>query len=827
MQERVRRLVRVGWLAIACAAVLASFASVAAAAPSNYMGLDELQARLESGEDLNAYFHTEIGYSASTGESKVETYGVDILTITGGPDADSSLIMFNSDEVQTAFGGIVAGMSGSPVYVMDGATPKMVGAVSYGDMFTLGGTGLATPIEAMADLETRYARTSSALATVIPLDAPVLTDGGVVNRIIVSRSPEQYSAAAAAGALVAKPLDTLFIGGINPRSKAYRALSARLEGRGRSVAPLKSALGPMPGSGEASRDESFTAGSSVAALSARGDMWVGGVGTVTYTNGANVLAFGHPAYWEGPSALYMSNAVVDGIWPSSYWPYKVARPAAIRGQFTQDRTAGILGVDKGHAPVLDEAVITASASFTGTDGSQNDTEATSEVRIPRKYMKSEWDYYLGAFGLYPAGARIFDSGPEPGSAVTKTKVDLTIKSSGESTSVVVDNVYDTSGDISFDILSDAERVLGELASTNQWGGADYEVDAVSLEASITSDRSSYEIVGVKAEQGLKTGDNTITVEMLPYGSADATHTEYVKLNIPKGTPLSGTLSVSNGMSDGGYMIGEDYEVFFEFFEGFRTQRRTVTQIVKDLGDIGTNDEFTVSFMPMPYGSEEDPEAEVEGEPLKVTGKVDRFVSGYATAEVPFVFAEIYPTTVSYGGFALLTGGMPQVTEGEIKVYATRAGETSESLVATVPITAEFGEGYFETELYPLYQTTTYRIVFEGNEEFTGGQASAKVNVRPSFTLTTSASAVRRGAYVNLSAKLRPAATAGSKVVFEYNRNGRWYAFSGGTKTLTVSGAYAVASLRIKPAATVQVRCRFLGSVTNAASTSSVKKITVR
>ena len=43
-------------------------------------------------------------------------------------------------------------MSGSPIFVDDGGD-KLVGALSYGNWFTLDGYGLATPIDAMSAIE--------------------------------------------------------------------------------------------------------------------------------------------------------------------------------------------------------------------------------------------------------------------------------------------------------------------------------------------------------------------------------------------------------------------------------------------------------------------------------------------------------------------------------------------------------------------------------------------------------------------------------------------------------------------------------------------------
>ena len=51
-------------------------------------------------------------------------------------------------------------MSGSPLRVGKAGGPlasdPLVGAVSYGDIFTTNGLGLATPIDLMSSIETKY-----------------------------------------------------------------------------------------------------------------------------------------------------------------------------------------------------------------------------------------------------------------------------------------------------------------------------------------------------------------------------------------------------------------------------------------------------------------------------------------------------------------------------------------------------------------------------------------------------------------------------------------------------------------------------------------------
>ena len=72
----------------------------------------------------------------------------------------------------------------------------------------------------------------------------------------------------------------------------------------------------------------------------RGDLEVGATGTVTYVDGAQVYAFGHPFLGLGPAALPMTRAKVFTIIPSLDSSLKIAVLGPIAGTFTQDRATG-------------------------------------------------------------------------------------------------------------------------------------------------------------------------------------------------------------------------------------------------------------------------------------------------------------------------------------------------------------------------------------------------------------------------------------------------------------------------------------------------------
>jgi hypothetical protein len=799
-------------VAMIAAAMLVATASVAfAATPDPTLGLAALQTKLDAAPDgtIMGYLKTVV-----TG-SKIETIPVQVLSITGD-DPSSALILFEAQGDKIAkFGGIVAGMSGSPIYVDDNGVDKVIGALSYGDAFTIGGSGLATPIEAMLQLEDAYA------PRVQSLSSPVLMSGRVVDKVIIpSASNVMKTPSQAGGAFVARPLASTFIGGVRPNSLLFARLKKSLEAHGLSVLALGSALS----SGNSTFTTDLVPGAAVGSLASRGDMWIGGLGTITYADTSTVLAFGHPVFWTGDTSLYLTNAWVNGVWPSQYQPYKIGIPSVIRGTITEDRNAGSLGVLGATPP---EVPLTATVTDVASGRSANSTVyMTSSL-----YDSGQTSYYTG-LSLAIAGSKLyappFDQYNRPGSATTTTTV--VVSDGTKNYTVSIKNVLDNSYDIPSMIGSDADLAVSSLLSVLGDNIETPHIVSVNLEASIAKARRSAVVVGVRAVSPLKVGDNRIQVSLLANGIA-ATQTVDTTITIPRGMPTSGLLTASGiyaSSSDGssGDGSGDTGSDSAPMSSGY--SRPTIAQVVDSLNTTPQNNTLDVVFYPTSFS------AAADGAPTSSSSS-DTTVSIEATTVVPWVtdgLVQIQATeltsrlseaTIPFGGDAEVTGEVfgPQepVT---VSVYGTPAGGTEETLLATDTATLDRDTGALSYDVYvpEFYTNTTLRVHIDGGSYYTGADAFVTQKVQAYVRLSASAKSVRYGRSVTLTAQVAPG-TAKEKVTFQYYDSARRSWRTIGSRALTPGSTFARATWSWKPPkGTRKVRFVYAGGLMNAGATSS-------
>jgi hypothetical protein len=242
-------------------------------------------------------------------------------------------------------GGIVAGMSGSPVYIGD----ELVGSTSYG-FFAADQTIMGiTPAQPMVDLF-NYPSTAPATSGPNGPQAPMLARRVVLSSTLRQRAAQAAGTSAAEFPAAATQLPVpLSVSGLNRRAmtRMKRVLNhfnvPTILYRGGS------ASAPQPGTGAP-----LVAGDSLSAALSYGDLTIAGIGTATAACADMVVGFGHPFTLSGAVTMGMNGADVLKVIkdPSNiFGGFKFANVTDLVGSVDQDRFAGIRGVN-GDLPAL-------------------------------------------------------------------------------------------------------------------------------------------------------------------------------------------------------------------------------------------------------------------------------------------------------------------------------------------------------------------------------------------------------------------------------------------------------------------------------------------
>ncbi|MCU1270861.1 MAG: hypothetical protein JWN74_2155 [Acidobacteriaceae bacterium] len=264
-----------------------------------------------------------VAYTVFQG-TKPEPMEVEVLGIlknANGPKGDVILVRLGGAKAE--YTGVVAGMSGSPVYF----NGKLAGAVAFriGE-FSKEPIAGVTPISEMLEI--------SALDST-PTSVPVQVRS-VPSFAAKTSGPGLPSTATEGFANYLKPIDTPLV------------FSGFTEDSVRKFAPQFASQGVVPvmGVGSASdvkQPDPLEPGSAVSAVLVRGDMNIAATCTVTYIDAEHLLACGHPLLQFGMIDLPMTKAEVLATLPSPLNAFKIVNATETVGTFVQDRHTGILG----------------------------------------------------------------------------------------------------------------------------------------------------------------------------------------------------------------------------------------------------------------------------------------------------------------------------------------------------------------------------------------------------------------------------------------------------------------------------------------------------
>src|SRR5215472_7528823 len=258
---------------------------------------------------------------------KPEPMDVEILGVLhdmAGPQADVILARLHGSKVE--YTGVVAGMSGSPVYI-DG---KLVGAIAYriGEFSKEPICGI-TPAASMLEIDA--------------MDKTPLTDvshtvGAPKQEVSRTSGPGLPSSTASSPyANLLKPIDTPLV------FSGFTQETLSLFGKDFASAGVVPVMGVGSVSNE-KQPEPLEPGSAVSAILVRGDMDIAATCTVTYIDPQRLLACGHPLLQFGSVDLPMNKAQVLATLPSPLNAFKIVNTTERAGVFVQDRHTGIMGV---------------------------------------------------------------------------------------------------------------------------------------------------------------------------------------------------------------------------------------------------------------------------------------------------------------------------------------------------------------------------------------------------------------------------------------------------------------------------------------------------
>ncbi len=269
------------------------------------------------------------GYGLSVFKGTVpERFEVEVLGVLENQKPEGSYILARLAGQNLEKSGVIAGMSGSPVY-FDG---RLAGAVAFSWPFATEPIAGITPIASMRAIG------NGAPPATAGAPARRSTSGDLADiaagRIPAARLDEELQRFAHA---VSNDGRSALLWGASGFGESSRSLLARL-------LPASALQLSALGGGESSAiDSDLAPGASVAALYVDGDLRLAATGTVTDRIGDRLLAFGHSAVGLSEISMPLATSEVITVMPSALSSFKLANSGPAVGRFERDHTYGSVG----------------------------------------------------------------------------------------------------------------------------------------------------------------------------------------------------------------------------------------------------------------------------------------------------------------------------------------------------------------------------------------------------------------------------------------------------------------------------------------------------
>jgi hypothetical protein len=268
--------------------------------------------------------------------TKVETFQAEVLGVLRNTSPGRDLVICRLSGLNLEKTGVIAGMSGSPVYIDN----KLVGAVAYAWPYGKEPIAGITPFCQMNGFVEAFERRDAIRAakpTRVGLRQPLVIDGQEFDSVTVAQGFEEEREKR--DGLWMMPLQT-------PLSAAgFTESSLKLlhERCGRfGLIPVQGGAAPAHIADEV-KNAPLEPGSPLAVSLIRGDFDLSGIGTVTHIEGDRVYGWGHPFLSLGSCELPLMSGYIITVYPRQTVSFKMGAPLKSLGVINADVSTCIAG----------------------------------------------------------------------------------------------------------------------------------------------------------------------------------------------------------------------------------------------------------------------------------------------------------------------------------------------------------------------------------------------------------------------------------------------------------------------------------------------------
>jgi hypothetical protein len=277
--------------------------------------------------------------------TKIETFSAEVLGVLKNTSPGRDLVLCRLAGLNLEKTGIIAGMSGSPIYI-DG---KLLGAVAYAWAFGKEPIAGVTPFTQMHGFVESYERRDVAEHTGpqrVGLHTPLTIDGTRFDAVTVAGGFDDYGERRGVSppcrsedGLWMVPLRTpVAATGFTPHS--LRLLKDCFRSAG--MVPVQ---GGSAGArvAEEEKHAAIEPGGPLAVALITGDFDLSGIGTVTHVEGSRVYGWGHPFFGLGPCEFPLMTGYIHTIYPRQSVSFKMGSPLRTVGVINADVSTCIAG----------------------------------------------------------------------------------------------------------------------------------------------------------------------------------------------------------------------------------------------------------------------------------------------------------------------------------------------------------------------------------------------------------------------------------------------------------------------------------------------------